>query len=319
VTLIIGMRCSDGVVVCADAQETVGHYRVSVKKIEPVRMGNYVVIVAGSGIGDLVDGFAECLRETVSDLKDRTLAAFKRAFETELKRYCKEEVPLYSAGKEEDKKLEFVVAAYVNGICELWSTKGMKLKTVPDYCPIGWVEPLYKRILESFFKPGMTVAQGVLTCVYTLGIAEATSNYVRGPMQVGGVNNWGAWLDGSGYVTAMHDRLLEFEQRAHAVLLASADIGMNLAQYRQMLDAFTKEATKLHKESLVAALRRFLSESADTWQSVNVAYDRIPPALSLAIQTGDLDDVLGPGVKADLLQKMIDAAKAAHRVEGDLE
>jgi hypothetical protein len=251
VTLIIGMRCSDGAVVCADSQETIGPYRASVKKIEPVRMGNYLVMVAGAGIGDLVDGFIECLRERVSILNEKTLAAFKQAFETELKRYCEEHVPLYNVDKDQDKNMDFVVATYVNGTHELWCTKGIKLKTIQSYSPIGYVEPLYKRILASIYKPGMTVAQGVLSCIYTLGIAESTSNYIRGPMQIGGMNNWGAWLDGSGYVSMMHERLLEFERRTQSVMLASADIGLNLMQYRQMLEEFTKDAMRLHKEALL--------------------------------------------------------------------
>jgi hypothetical protein len=248
-------------------------------------------------------------------LKDQTLSAFKRAFEAELKTYCKERVPLYKAEREEDKNLAFVVAAHVNGSHQLWSTKGTKLKTISDYCPIGCVEPLYRRVLQGFYKPEMTVAQGVLACVYTLGVAEATSNYVRGPMQVGGVNNWGAWLDGPAYVAATHERLLEFERRAHSVLLESADIGMNLAQYAQLLEAFTRDAMRLHKEAVLAAARSFLKQPLESFRWINTAYNRIPPALSLTIQSGDFDDILGPGEKADLVAKMTEAIKVAYRVE----
>lgn len=312
-TLIIGIQCSDGAVICADSQETVGHYRASVQKIKPEEMGEYVVIVGGSGNGDLVDGFIQCLRERLDKCDSKDLDVFKASFENELARYWKEDV---ATVPKTQRRMSFVVGAYGNGRHKLWSTKGKKLIPVERFCMVGWDEHLYRLIVERLLSPGMTVAQGVLAGVYTLGIAEATSNYIRGPMQAGGVNNHGGWLDGNGYVADTNTRLHAFEQRLNSVLLASADIGMNLARYAEVLSEFTTEAKRLHKELLLSAVRRFLDGPTADWRTVNIAYNRIPPALSIAIQAGDFDDILGSGEKADLLAKMISAAKASFENSG---
>jgi 20S proteasome alpha/beta subunit len=314
VTLIIGMRCSDGSVVCADSQETVGNYRLTVQKIVPERIGEYVVILAGSGIGELIDGFIGLFKERILASKTTGLSIFKEVFEAEFARYRKEQVPLYNAQKRY-KNMQFIVAAHLNGTYELWTTKGGKLVPIPYYCLIGVTEPLYGEVLDRLYNPNIDVAQAVLAGIYTLGVAESTSQYVRGPMQVGGVNNFGAWIDGKEHSANSFGRLKSMEQRVNSLMLASADIGMNLAQYGKLLEAFTEDAMRLHKQAIIEAARRFLSEPLESFRWINTAYNRIPPALSMTIQSGDFDDILGPGEKADLVAKMTEAIKVAYRVE----
>jgi len=63
-TLVAAFRCDEGVVVCADSQETVAldihsQYRVRVTKIKPQDAGEYEIVIGGEGnSGPLVDRFA---------------------------------------------------------------------------------------------------------------------------------------------------------------------------------------------------------------------------------------------------------------------
>src|SRR5436190_20142246 len=64
VTLIAAFRCNTygapGVVICADSQETVGEYRVSVDKIAPRVLGDYQMVIGGAGnAAGLIDDFIE--------------------------------------------------------------------------------------------------------------------------------------------------------------------------------------------------------------------------------------------------------------------
>src|SRR5688572_5459663 len=69
VTLIAAFRCDAGghpaIVLCADTQETVGDTRVAVNKLLPQDVGEYILAIAGSGNGDLIDGFADSLLRIV--------------------------------------------------------------------------------------------------------------------------------------------------------------------------------------------------------------------------------------------------------------
>src|SRR5438105_9897981 len=65
VTLIAGFCCQDGIVLCADAQETVDDIRVATQKIEPKLLGNYDFAIGGSGDGDLIDAAVNSIEEIV--------------------------------------------------------------------------------------------------------------------------------------------------------------------------------------------------------------------------------------------------------------
>ena len=65
-TLIAAFRCHEGVVICADSQETIGDWRAPVKKIIHKDVGEYQVAVGGAGDdGALIDVFVQRFIEEV--------------------------------------------------------------------------------------------------------------------------------------------------------------------------------------------------------------------------------------------------------------
>jgi hypothetical protein len=76
VTLIAAFRCDHGIVICADTQETVGQFRVSVDKIAPRIAGEYELVIGGAGnCGGLIDDFTENFTRAVVKLACGTLRA----------------------------------------------------------------------------------------------------------------------------------------------------------------------------------------------------------------------------------------------------
>src|SRR5271166_2859033 len=68
VTLIAAFKCSDGYVLCADTQATVGLYRVTRQKLATTTCGNFQIAIAGSGNnGNLIDTFVERLQDNLRD------------------------------------------------------------------------------------------------------------------------------------------------------------------------------------------------------------------------------------------------------------
>src|SRR6266404_1434242 len=69
VTLIAAFKCLEGVVICADSQETLSvitpdgpaDYRCQVTKIRPEIAGQYYVVGGGAGDGDLIEAFTDRL------------------------------------------------------------------------------------------------------------------------------------------------------------------------------------------------------------------------------------------------------------------
>jgi ATP-dependent protease HslVU (ClpYQ) peptidase subunit len=107
-TLIAAFRCGTpddpGVVVCADSQETYGHYRVTVEKIKPRAAGQYDLIVGGAGnTGVLIDGLADAIERNVSHWPSGLdEESGRQRLESVLLAYHSRQVTLYPA-PEEDK------------------------------------------------------------------------------------------------------------------------------------------------------------------------------------------------------------------------
>ena len=66
-TFISAFRCdnSGSAVIGADSQETIGDYKISIEKLEPVTSGKYHVAVGGARIGNLVDALFDYIQEWV--------------------------------------------------------------------------------------------------------------------------------------------------------------------------------------------------------------------------------------------------------------
>jgi hypothetical protein len=73
-TLIAAFRTYEGVVICADSQETLskptpygwGNYRCRVNKIERQDAGEYELVIGGAGNASLVDGFTDVFIDAVA-------------------------------------------------------------------------------------------------------------------------------------------------------------------------------------------------------------------------------------------------------------
>src|SRR5882672_4247857 len=115
-TLIAAFRCGTpddpSVVLCADSQETCGHYRVEVKKIDPRDAGNYDLIVGGSGeIGCLIDELSEYIERDTSQWQSGLSAdAARERLSNVLLTYHTNQVALYPASDAE-KELRFIICA----------------------------------------------------------------------------------------------------------------------------------------------------------------------------------------------------------------
>ena len=93
-TLIVGIKCDDGYVVCADSQETVPladgtEARVTCQKLVPIPVGKLAVSIAGSGDANLIDAFVERLRVGYAASEIISLDACRTCIQDELAAFTK--------------------------------------------------------------------------------------------------------------------------------------------------------------------------------------------------------------------------------------
>jgi hypothetical protein len=324
-TLIASVRCTDGIVLCADSQETVGVYRVAVTKLEPKKMGEYQVLIAGSGVGPLIDAFILRMENRMENEPETSIPGFKRIFEKEFGDFRRDEMPAYQPTREE-KRVRFIVAVVSpNGEYEAWVSPPAfgRLRPVRLSELVGWEEALYTSIIKRLCKTATTLSipQAILACVHLMTVAEENSNFVKGPFAVAIVVRQGIWMDSPDYVEDSRKRLADYESQINTLFLTCADSGLYMSQFNKRINEFVHNVTIIHKMHLINLVRHML-EDKSTWEWANEPYKRIPPGFNLSMMAGDFDDVISSAEKTELQEKIMENFRDTpygKRIMNDLE
>jgi hypothetical protein len=274
VTLICAWRTPEAIVVHADSQETIGYHRATVKKIVPETMGQFSVIAVGAGQpGELLDSFSTRLTRAIT-ASISSVDEFASRVEATLQEFYAVDVDLCP---DIEKSVKFLI-----GVCHIpskqyqaWVTEHITLRPLRDDEPelLGWDEPLYRNVAKQLFASGISTAQAVLAGVNTMGIAEATSNYVHRPFKVAIIRDNGIWMEPDDYVSEMSERLQEYEQRLTGIFLACADISISIDDLQNKLQKFLEAAVYLHRFHIDSYVKKF---NFQTMLQTNDPYPRLP-------------------------------------------
>jgi 20S proteasome alpha/beta subunit len=265
-TLIAAFRCTDGAIICADSQETVGHHRVSVQKIAPFDIGKLRVAIAGSGEnGDLLDAFIEELRQELEAKPVADLNQLKTDIQDYLLAFMKDEASLYP---KDQRAMRFIIAARLAeelptppainvlglGEARVWETRSSRLVPLKKYALVGWDEELYRRAVERLFRNPLTISQAIPLAMYVFALAEDTSNYVRGPISVAVVTSNSPILIENVEAIEEFETMTETYARAlEDMLLACADTAMRKEDFADKFAAFSETIFRLRRDYFKAA------------------------------------------------------------------
>jgi hypothetical protein len=260
VTLIFAWRCSDGVVMCADSQEVAGDHRRTVQKISPEKIGNFQVILAGSGTTTLIESFIVVLRRAIKASQYTDLEEFEALAEKTLEDFYNLDVRLCP---EADKSVSLFIAA-VSEIAphkyQVWMTQNTRLVPIGAKCElIGWDIPLYSGIMQRFEHEGMNLNQAVLAGIYLFAIAAKTSLYVSEPISVAIIWGGGITMQDSQYIESTAMRLKDYERRINDIFLQCADSSIPVYKLQETLAQFSSDSLFLHRchlDQVVNSMRR---------------------------------------------------------------
>jgi hypothetical protein len=251
-TLIAAFRCTEGVVLCADQQETVGAHRAAVNKLTPKRCGEYALAVAGSGDGDLVDGFADSLTTLITGWSPGISDSLARAsISGALLDFHANEVNWYPAPADE-KLCSFVLAITPRTETStfLWRIRGTVILPVGDFALIGVNEAMYSHELQRLYRRGFSTNQAILLGIHLFSLAKATSNYVGGNTDIIAVLNNRIYELDAREVRALEERVAAFNERMAALVLAAPDYAMSKPEFGQLFKEFKQQVIKLRSQDL---------------------------------------------------------------------
>jgi hypothetical protein len=297
-TLICAWRCTDGLVMCADSQETVNDgrydYRVSVQKIAPEIMGQLQICICGTGTPvSLIESFIIQCRRSLNDNSPTNLAGLVTALETELALFYSIDV---AACLDQDKSVEFIIGVTCPSTNEadIFLTENIRLRPAKNWELIGFDLPLYKDLAKRLYpkKGSMTINEGILAGVYLLMVAGQTSNYVGGETSVAVIRPDNIWIELPKYVTEMEKRLKVYESKVNELFLACSDTSLSPGKLSEKLASFSDVVTKLHEFHLNNIASMTLSAGLNT---ATDPYPKLPPGATLSVtSTGELGKVVYP-------------------------
>lgn len=184
VTIAAGFVCKDGIVLCADSQETVNDYlKVSVPKVEirpagriASRKGLFAVFV-GAGHAALIDKLIDEMWEAAERLRGgfrETVAAMKKAnrdYYKELKEVFRDRDPEYP-------RVEIIFAVSLKREVALFKATGPVINRVRNYEVAGIGDILARYICDRGARiHEMTVSRAIIISLYIL---NQTESYVEG-------------------------------------------------------------------------------------------------------------------------------------------
>jgi hypothetical protein len=279
-TLIASIRCKEGIVLCADAQETVGSYRVAVQKIIPFSVAGCQLIIAGSGHADLIDSFVMAAHDAIAarGTAGCDIKGLRSLLHDTLVDFYAKDVRLCPDPKR-TKRMRLFIAAHIAHTkqYEVWLTKNTRLQPIGKHELIGWDEPLYKVSMKRFYHDNIPLTQAALAATYVLTIAKETSLYVGGELSLAIVKDSGIWMEEQQYIKTLEERLKTYENYTTQLLLGCADTSVYSTTLAAWMDQLGKLVRSLHEQQINAVLE-------DAWKRgdehcTGYAIERVPPGI----------------------------------------
>lgn len=231
-TLIAAFRCYEGVVLCADDQETVDDvFRVRVDKLEPAPVRNYEVAAAGTGnVSELIDGFIDTLWQAVDSwpqaLTQRQIQASARRV---LVDYFQNEVKHHPA-KRAEKYLQFVICLRDQSTRNvfLFETANTVLREVRSSVLMGFWPSIYQHEVDRLYDPSQHAGQVVVLGIHIFDMARKMTNVIGENVKIVVATEHGMKSELDADVKNLQDRFEQFDRLISELVTTLPNLGSTM-------------------------------------------------------------------------------------------
>jgi len=182
--------CKDGIVLCADSQETRIASKINRPKAFPIdtQSENIKAVFTGAGDGVFLDALKEkveaCLR-TLNSHSDFDLDDVCNEIAATISGYHQHIWGVYANHEDHHKPTaEMIIGVRVNGTFRLLHCDGPTVRTVPDYESVGLGGDFSMYHLGRLCNRGMTISEACPTAIHILEVVKTHADGCGGPSQV---------------------------------------------------------------------------------------------------------------------------------------
>ncbi len=275
-TIIAGFKCQDGVVVCADTQETVGSIsKRNVPKLRFERTGAVAKILSnaldismafcGAGHGPFIDKLVDGARIATKGAED--INAASEAIEDYIKNTYADFGRIYQPSQ--CPEVELIYGITVLGESRLFHATGPIVNQKDQYTSGGVGYYMADFLASYMYDAGITVQQAVVLAAYILFQAKEHVDGCGGDSHIAVLRENGK----SRLIDAIRvDKITELLKRTNReigkVLLASADFTQSKAQFINTTKAATNAIVVSREGS-----RKQLHEINEVWKALGFTVD----------------------------------------------
>ncbi len=252
VTLIVGLRCTDGVVLAADTEESTPLTRGRTRKLLTNTFPNQsVVAIAGSGSGDLIDSAVEQIFEAVTADGPTTVADLKATIRKTLLRFYREEIQIYPTRDPLDLLIDLVCAVRSpDKNFALYKASGPAISSVPGFALLG-SGAVMRHVLEELYQPTITVQRGIALALHLLSLGKRHVTGVGGDTHIVTITSQGIpFQEPVGEIQVKEQYLDGFNHLFGELLLQFPDGSISPEAFTKAMEHLTKTAGELRQEQL---------------------------------------------------------------------
>jgi 20S proteasome alpha/beta subunit len=258
-TYIAAFHCKDGIVMCADTQETIQVGDEAEKqyseKLYVLDDYSYPIAIGGAGLPEPIDAFAQEVRERASKEKPNTVEKLVALVKSAINEVYQSDMPV-SANPKQFRTAQYLIAAKPSdGPFTLLMVTGKRVYLVTDKkAIIGYATASNNALLKRFFRPDIPMQQAVMLAIFLVLQSKAINEGVGFDTQVAVVTAKAAALEEAPYIANSEQRVSDFLRLTDALFLASIDNSIPPSQFPEVLRQFGTAVSELRD--------RFLRETA---------------------------------------------------------
>jgi hypothetical protein len=252
-TIAAGFLCRDGIVICADTQETYGDLlKINAPKII-LKPGNMAAsprraVFAGAGHGPLIDKLAEVAWATVQALPSSAeLEVVAATIEASIKETHEEFGRIFQSGQM--PQAELIYGINCSGRMGLYRAIGPIVNPIDNHACIGIGQYLADYITDRMALQMADSAWSELLSIYLLEQAKEYISGCGGESHVVTIRPNGSlvMMDRMD-VSLIGNHLKQLDKYTSTVLLSSPDLVLQDDEYKKRVEMFVGFAATLRKE-----------------------------------------------------------------------
>ena len=251
-TIAAGFPCSDGIVLCADTQETYGNLlKINTSKIiafppdtsaYPLRL-----MIAGAGNGPFIDKVASELWKRLIKDTPQTIEEACDSIDQTMKDVHAEFGQIFQQGQVPE--IELIISLCVNSQLQLLKCIGPIVNDATPYVTVGLGLYLANYISDRMFAPGVDTSFAEILAIYLIDQAKEYIDGCGGQTHVYTISRDGSIkrMDRMDIVL-IGNHMRHLDRCAASVLMSYPDLELSDEQLKHRVEGFMTLAQNLRRE-----------------------------------------------------------------------